>query len=66
MLDYSEMQRKYGGEFIAVLNEFKVVAHAKTFNEVVDKLKKSGNARDLGTSIRIQHIQSRRGAENTA
>jgi hypothetical protein len=66
MLDYSEMQRMYGGEFIAVLNEFKVVAHAKTFNEVVAKLKKSGQYRDMGTSIRIQYIQPRRGAGNTA
>lgn len=66
MLDYSEMQKKYGGEFIAVLNEFKVVAHAKTFNEVVAKLKRSGQYRDMGTSIRIQHIQARRGGAGTA
>jgi len=60
------MQKKYGGQFIAILNDIKVVAHAKTFNEVVAKLRESDRARDIGASVRILHIQKKREVECTA
>jgi hypothetical protein len=60
------MQEKYGGQFIAVLNDAKVVAHARTFNDVVAKLREISRARDIGTSIRIRRIQPKREVEGTA
>ena len=60
MLDYAELQKNYCGQFVAVLNDNKVVAHGRTFTEVMAMLQKSGMDRDVGISIKIKHIQSKK------
>lgn len=40
-MNYSELQKKYGGGFVALL-EGEVVAHGKTFSDVLEKVKKEG------------------------
>ena len=45
LMNYSELQKKYGGGFVALLNG-EVVAHGKTFGDVLDKVKKGGILED--------------------
>ena len=44
-MNYSELQKRYGGGFVAIL-EGEVVAHGKTFGEVLDEVKKKGILED--------------------
>ncbi|MBU7025571.1 MAG: hypothetical protein HXS48_01420 [Theionarchaea archaeon] len=44
-MNYSELQKKYGGGFVAFLNG-EVVAHGKTFSDVLDEAKKKGILED--------------------
>jgi len=40
-MNYSELQKKYGGGFVAFLDG-EVVAHGKIFSDVLDNVKKRG------------------------
>ncbi|MBM4248635.1 MAG: hypothetical protein FJ149_04245 [Euryarchaeota archaeon] len=51
--DFKEMQKNYGGRFVAILNEEKVVASGKTFNETVCKLQGMKLVNKAGLSIRF-------------
>lgn len=44
-MNYSELQKRYGGGFVAIL-EGEVVAHGKTFGEVLNEVKKKGVLED--------------------
>lgn len=44
-MNYSELQKRYGGGFVAVLHG-DVVAHGKTFGEVLDRVKEKGVLED--------------------
>ena len=50
---YLELQKKYGGEFVAT-RKARVLAHAKTFEELLKGLKKKGIS--YGPAIRIGRI----------
>lgn len=51
--DFSEMQKHFGGRFVALLNEEKVVASGKTFNETLHKLQEMKLVNKAGLSIRF-------------
>jgi hypothetical protein len=51
--DFKEMQKTYGGKFVAILNEEKVVASGATFNETVCKLQGMKLVNKAGLSIRF-------------
>ncbi len=51
--DFKEMQKTYGGKFVAILNEERVVASGTTFNETVCKLKGMKLVNKAGLSIRF-------------
>jgi hypothetical protein len=53
MMTLGELRRQYGGKFIAILNEEKVVASGSTFNEVVCKLQGMKLVDKAGLSIRF-------------
>ena len=53
MGDFKEMQRNYGGKFVAILNEEKVVASGSTFNETLHKLQGMKLVNKAGLSIRF-------------
>ncbi len=44
-MKYTELQKKYGGGFVAFLNG-EVVVHGKTFSEVLDKAEEKGILED--------------------
>ena len=44
-MNYSELQKKFGGGFVAFLHG-EVVAHGKTFGDVLDEVKKRGVLED--------------------
>jgi len=44
-MNYTELQRKYGGGFVALLNS-EVVAHGKMFSDVLDEVKRRGVLED--------------------
>ena len=48
-----ELQKKYSGKFVALLNDEKVVASGKTFNEVVCKLQAMKIINKWGLCIRF-------------
>lgn len=50
---YFKLQEKYGGEFVAT-KKARVLAHAKTLEELLKGLKKKGIP--YGPAIRIGHI----------
>jgi hypothetical protein len=52
-LDYKELHKKYGGKFIAILKEEKVVASGRTFNETICKLQGMKLINKAGLSIRF-------------
>jgi hypothetical protein len=52
MMTLDELRKQYGGKFIAILNEEKVVASGDTFNEVVCKLQGMKLIDKAGLSIR--------------
>lgn len=51
--DFKEMQKNYGGKFVAILNEEKVVASGNTFNETLHKLQGMKLVNKAGLSIRF-------------
>ncbi len=51
--DFHEMQRHFGGKFVALLNDEKVVASGKTFNETLHKLQEMKLVNKAGLSIRF-------------
>ena len=53
MIDFKNLQKEYGGKFVAILNEEKVVASGNTFNEIVDKLRSMKSVNKSGLSIRF-------------
>jgi hypothetical protein len=53
MTSSDELRRQYGGMFIAILNDDKVVASGSTFNEVVCKLQGMKLVDKAGLSIRF-------------
>ena len=57
--DFKEMQRAYGGRFVAILNEEKVVASGTTFNETLNKLQGMKLVNKAGLSIRFIRPTSR-------
>ncbi|HLE07653.1 MAG TPA: DUF5678 domain-containing protein [archaeon] len=54
---FLELQRIYGGQYIALYQE-RVVAYAKTFGEVSEALRKIGLSDRVG--VRQQFVQPRR------
>ena len=44
-MNYIELQKKYGGGFVAILHD-EVVAHGKTFGDVLDEVKRKGVLED--------------------
>jgi hypothetical protein len=57
--DFKEMQKTYGGKFVAILNEDKVVASGSTFNETLHKLQGMKLVNKAGLSIRFIRPTSR-------
>ncbi len=55
--NFSELQKRYGGNFIAVYQE-RIVAHAPTFGEVSEALRRMGLSDRTG--VRYQFVQPRR------
>ena len=51
--DFKEMQKHYGGKFVAILNEDKIVASGNTFNETLCKLQGMKLVNKAGLSIRF-------------
>ena len=51
--DFKEMQKTYGGKFVAILNEEKIVASGNTFNETLNKLQGMKLVNKAGLSIRF-------------
>jgi len=51
--DFREMQKMYGGKFVAILNEDKVVASGRTFNETLHKLQGMKLVNKAGLAIRF-------------
>lgn len=51
-MEFEEMQRMYGGKFVAMLNEKKVIASGNTFNETVNKLRHMNLINRAGLTIR--------------
>jgi hypothetical protein len=52
MIDFKELQKKYGGLFIATTDD-KVIASGTTFNEVYEKIKEKKLASKPNLSIRF-------------
>jgi len=52
-MEFRDLQKQYGGEFVAILNDEKVVAHGKTFHEVVTRLDEMKLRDKTGVSIRF-------------
>jgi len=63
MLDYKTLQREYGGKFVAILNEEKVIASGNTFNETITKLQSMKLVNKAGISIRFIRPMSTGGIE---
>jgi hypothetical protein len=59
--DFKEMQKHYGGKFVAILNEEKVVASGNTFNETLCKLQGMKLVNKAGLSIRFIRPQMNSG-----
>ena len=57
--DFKEMQKTYGGRFVAILNEEKIVASGATFNETLNKLQGMKLVNKAGLSIRFIRPTSR-------
>ena len=53
MIDFKELQRDYGGKFVAIEHEEKVLASGNTFGEVVKKLQGMKIVNKAGLSIRF-------------
>jgi len=51
--DFREMQKMYGGKFVAILNEDRVVATGSTFNETLHKLQGLKLVNKAGLAIRF-------------
>jgi hypothetical protein len=52
-MDFKELQKQYGGKFVAFLSDDKVVTSGKTFNEVIAKLQGMKIVNKNGLSIRF-------------
>jgi len=53
ILDFKQLQKEYGGRFVAILQEETVVASGNTFNEVICKLQGMKIVNKAGLSIRF-------------
>lgn len=53
ILDFKQLQRDYGGKFVAIEHEERVLASGNTFNDVVEKLQKMKSVNKAGLSIRF-------------
>lgn len=53
MIDHKTLQREYGGKFVAIMNDEKVVASGNTFNETVEKIDAIHMVNKAGISIRF-------------
>jgi len=62
--DFQEMQKHFGGKFVALLNDEKVVASGKTFNETLHKLQELKLVNKAGLSIRFIRPVSNRNPLN--
>lgn len=58
-MNYTELQRKYGGGFVALLNS-EVVAHGKMFSDVLDEVKRRGVLED--ENLTFDFIEEEEGA----
>jgi len=58
VMEYSQLQKEYGGEFIAILKN-KIIAHGKTFKEIFEKVKEQNLLQNEELSFRF--IQPREG-----
>jgi citrate lyase synthetase len=53
MIDHKTLQREYGGKFVAIMNDEKIVASGNTFNETIAKIQAMNMANKAGISIRF-------------
>jgi hypothetical protein len=52
-MEFIELQKTYGGKFVALLNKEKVVASGRTFNEVYNKIRLMNLNNQEGLSIQF-------------
>ena len=58
IMEYAQLQKEYGGEFIAILKN-KIIAHGKTFKDIFEKVKDKNQLENEELSFRF--IQPKEG-----
>jgi hypothetical protein len=52
-MDFNELQRNYGGKFVATVDGGTVLASGKTFNEVMSKIQRMSIVNKSGLAIKF-------------